>query len=206
MNSILQDTSKFSKIETDPYKYILKLEDKHNRLVDHLFKSNIINEAQKFKLRATGSRPGIMFGSPKTHKPDLPLRPVLSTVDTYNYNMSKWLASLIGDLTTNEYTVRDSFAFAQEISEVDTSKYYMASFDITSLFTNIPVAETCSIILDQLYPSIDSTFRGLKRNDMSKILDNCTKNNLFMYNSQFYLQIDGALMGDAFHQLWLIYF
>ena len=33
---------------------------------------------------------------------------------------------------------------------------------------------------------------------MSRVLENCTRNNLFMFNSQYYLQIDGAPMGGCF--------
>ena len=47
---------------------------------------------------------------------------------------------MLKDLTSNEYSVKDSFDFAKEIQQ--NSDCFMASLDITSLFTNIPLDET----------------------------------------------------------------
>ena len=71
----------------------------------------------------------------------------------------------------------------------------MASFDVKSLFTNIPVEETCQIILNKYFPNTDSLHLGFDRKLFSKLLDLCTKNNIFYVNSQSYMQIDGAPMG-----------
>ena len=90
----------------------------------------------------TGSKPGIMYGIPKIHKPDAPLRPVMSTIGTANYKLSKYLVSLLSPLIGNVYSIRDSFEFSSFISSIPNNNYVMASFDVTSLFTNIPVAET----------------------------------------------------------------
>ena len=44
--------------------------------------------------------------------------------------------------------VRDSFSFVQELLHLNfnSSSVVMASFDVTSLFTNIPLDETIDII------------------------------------------------------------
>ena len=51
-----------------------------------------------------------------------------------------FLFSVLSPLTTNEFTVKDSFAFAKEITKAD-SNYFMASLDVKSLFTNILLKE-----------------------------------------------------------------
>ena len=48
---------------------------------------------------------------------------------------------MLEPLTHNEFTIKDSFNFAKEISTHDSS-LYMASLDVESLFTNIPLNET----------------------------------------------------------------
>ena len=64
-------------------------------------------------------------------------------------------------LTTNEYIVNNSFVFAKEITKTDCN-HVMASLDVESLFTNIPLEETIeSCVSDLLF-------------DKSKI-DNLTK-------------------------------
>ena len=44
-------------------------------------------------------------------------------------------------LTTNEYTINDSFALAEELQSFD-SKLIMVNFDMEPLFTNIPLQGT----------------------------------------------------------------
>ena len=60
------------------------------------------------------------------------------------YKLAKFLAPILEPLTTNEYTIKDSFTFAEELQSFD-SKLVMASFDIESLFTNIPLQETIDL-------------------------------------------------------------
>ena len=64
----------------------------------------------------------------------------------------------------------------------------MASFDVTSLFTNIPLDETIKIIADQLF-SNSNHFEGLSREDFVKFLNLTVKNRHFISNGKFYDQV-----------------
>lgn len=125
------------------------------------------------------------------------MRPILSTVGSFNYSMSQWLVPKLASLCVNEFVVKDSFAFVEEILNRDDTNYFMASFDITSLFTNIPVVETSNLILDKLFPQSDSVFENFDRISFSKVLQNCLSNNIFLFNKQLYVQKDGAPMGGC---------
>ena len=196
MNSILNNTTKFQLFEDNLYKAIIKFEDKNNRLIDFLLKNKIINLAMKNDLRSTGSRPGIVYGSPKVHKRGAPLRPILSTCGSFNYKLSKYLASLLAPLyISDSYVTHDSFEFAKEIVNTKNDNFVMASFDVESLFTNVPVQETVDIILELCFPLADSIFHGYDRKTFKKVLDLCTKDNIFLFNELAYKQIDGAPMG-----------
>ena len=46
---------------------------------------------------------------------------------------------------TNEFTVKNSFNFAEELVNYDHN-LYMASVDVESLFINIPLEESVSMI------------------------------------------------------------
>ena len=149
MMSILSDTSKFVKYQGNLLKVLFKYEDRINRFIEKIFGASIINETERKELKASGSRPGIMYGIPKIHKHNTPLRLILSTVGTCNYRLSKYLVSLLSHMTHNEYTVSDSFHFAQEIGGLSNNEYFMASFDVVFLLTNIPVPETINMILSK---------------------------------------------------------
>ena len=66
-----------------------------------------------------GSRPGMLYGSVKVHKPTIDkcpsFQPVLSAIATPTYNLAKFLVSILSPLTVNEFTVHDSFSFAKEV-------------------------------------------------------------------------------------------
>ena len=50
----------------------------------------------------------------------------------------QFLDPMLEPLTTNEYTIKDSFTFAGKLQSFD-SKLVMASFDIELIFTSIPL-------------------------------------------------------------------
>ena len=76
------------------------------------------------------------------HKDNCPsLRPILSAIGTPTYDLAKFLVPILKPLTENEYTVHDSFSFANDVRKL-SSKNLMASLDVESLFTNIPLEET----------------------------------------------------------------
>ena len=54
----------------------------------------------------------------------------------------------LNTLTKNDYTVKDSFHFAEEICKQDPL-LSMGSLDVNSLFTNIPLDETLDICINQ---------------------------------------------------------
>ena len=68
--------------------------------------------------------PGIMYGLCKVHKDIidncLPFRPILSAINTPIYKLAKFLVPISKFLTSNEYEIKNSFDFAEEIVEQDS--------------------------------------------------------------------------------------
>ena len=75
--------------------------------------------------------------------------------------------------------------------------YHIASFDVESLFTNLPVNKTIQIISNKLFPNSDSIFLGLNKKLFFKVMQLYTEDNLFLFNSETFFQIDGASMGGC---------
>jgi hypothetical protein len=197
MLQILSDTTKFVPVVGDWLKILFKIEDKLNRFIDELFKKGVIAENVRTQLKSTGSKFGIMYGLPKVHKQNLPLRPILSTVGTANYSLSKFLVSLLSPLSQNEFTIKDTFCFVNEITNLPNMGYTMASFDVVSLFTNIPIDETIEIILNKIFTNGVTDYFGFDKNLLKKCLNLCTKDNVFIFNENLYNQKDGAPMGGC---------
>ena len=71
----------------------------------------------------------------------------------------------------------------------------MCSLDVCSLFTNVPLDETIDIALDKLY-SLSDLPVTLPRAALQKLLEFATKKSHFLFDSQYYEQIDGVAMGS----------
>ena len=70
----------------------------------------------------------------------------------------------------------------------------MCSLDVCSLFTNVPLDETIDIALDKLYSLSDPP--TLPRSVLRKLLEFTTKKSHFLFDGQYYDQIDGVAMGS----------
>ena len=98
-------------------------------------------------IRPTGSRLAHLYGLPKTHKERLAMRPILSATQTYNYALAKWLDTKLKPLSLNRYTVTDVFEFTNEIHNLEIANGdILVSYDVSSLFTNVPLDETIEIL------------------------------------------------------------
>ena len=65
---------------------------------------------------------------------------------------TNYSSSIINTFNTKQLYYREfvSFSFAEEVSPFDCA-HYVTSFDIESLFTNIPLEETINICDDKLF-------------------------------------------------------
>ena len=70
----------------------------------------------------------------------------------------------------------------------------MCSFDVSSMFTYVPLDETIQICLDKLYALPDPP--TLPRSVLKVLLEFATKKSHFIFNGGYYDQIDGVVMGS----------
>ena len=90
-----------------------------------------------------------MYGLPKVHKENAPIRPIISSIGTFNYELASYLDKLIKpELNNSKVILKDSFDFVNKISKISNENYTMVSFDVESLFTNIPINETIEITIN----------------------------------------------------------
>ena len=146
---------------------------------------------------------GRAHGSAKIHKEFdkiPPLRPIVDTTGSTHYGVGKFLTSLLNPLTQNEYHLKDSFTAAERIKQIPANLYdegyKLVSFDVKSLFTNVPLDKTIQVILDRVYNQKQIT-TTLKKNTLRKLIrDTCSK-TAFLSGGVIYEQKDGVSMGSS---------
>ena len=132
---------------------------------------NFFNEIEYDKLYPSGSAPARIYGTPKMHKfsssDSFPkLRPIVSSIGTFNYNLARFLCDLLSPLVPNDYSCKDTFSFVSQIKNVNLSKNFLVSYDVTSLFTNIPLQKTIDIPINLVFnqnPNLNITRKELKK-------------------------------------------
>ena len=94
-----------------------------------------------------------MYGLPKTHKEGTTLCPILSTTGLSHHGLGKWLAGLLQPVLERflAHCISDSFVFVKTMQNIDVDpNVFMCSFDMSSLFTNVPLDETIKICSEAL--------------------------------------------------------
>jgi hypothetical protein len=102
------------------------------------------------------------------------------------YQLAKHLAGLLGQLTGNSpHHVQDSGQFIQIL---DTIKLQpgdlMVSFDIVSLFTNVPINDSLKLLSQHF------------QNDLLALFKHVLTSAYFSFDNEYYEQTDGVAMGS----------
>jgi len=104
-------------------------------------------------MRPKSAKPARAHRLPKTHKEfdRLPqFRPIIDTTGSTHYNVGKYLSNILQPLTINEFVFKDSFDAATKIRQIPKELYdngcELVSFDVTSLFTNVPLSRMLFLI------------------------------------------------------------
>ena len=96
MGSILEDEAKFLNMGgVHLHDITAKNEQKLQKRLLDLANQNILARDVYDSVRPTGSQRPRMYGLPKTHKADIPLRPILSMIGSSQHELAKWLAEIL---------------------------------------------------------------------------------------------------------------
>ena len=156
ISDLLSDSSKFKKLQSD---LTQGREGQLQCYVRKLKKQGLLSTDTYCDIYPTGSQPARLYGLPKLHKvkdpssTTPPFRPIVSSINTYNYNLAKYLCSLLKPHISSEFCATDTFSFVREIQDIDFSDMFLVSYDVTSLFTNIPLSETIDLAVNAIFDS-----------------------------------------------------
>ena len=201
MQEMVDDVTKFEKVavkDRKEYNFMVKEKGEVTSLLNELLAKQSISVADHGKLTPNGPNPARLYGLPKIHKEPvngLPkYRPIISQIGSTTYKIAKFLLPFIEPYTTNDYTVRDTFHFVSML-DGKNHRLIMASLDVDSLFTNIPLDETIEIVTKKVFAKKNKV-NGLSRTDFRRLLALSTKGTAFLFDGSYYRQKDGVAMGS----------
>ena len=190
IDEILSDSSKFEKISRDPTN---ALKNKINKLIS---RNNSASTTTKFEKLSGEYRMGYCYGNVKTHKPGNKLRPIISQIPTPTYNIAKKLCAILTPYIPAAYSLQSSTDFL-DLLKNNNATGKIASLDVESLFTNVPVDRTINYILDRVYHNGSTPTLDIPEPVLRELLECCTKEAPFTCpRGKKYCQIDGVAMGS----------
>ena len=178
--------------------FLINSEKKLKDIIKPLYQKKCFTKREYDSIYPTGSRPGILYSIIGAHKPIIDSCPsfrlILSAIATPTYNLAKFLVPILLALTVNEFTVHDSFSFEEEVVNFDAN-CIMASLDVESLLTNIPLDETTENCINDLFANNDTVHNFIKE-DLKELLKFASYESVFTFDNEDYSQLDGVALGS----------
>jgi len=196
LNDILNDKNSFKVVRKNP---IDEINAKVKTLINKLLKDNWIDKKTFNYLCNNNPYCPRMYGLPKAHKVDTPLRPIVNSYDAPWYNLSKFLNPFLNILNNdNPYDIPNSLQLKNNISKIKLdSNDILVSFDVVSLFPNVPLELFYKIIDDKFNSHIADTSLIKNKKDFIDALKLCLNYGYFTANSKCHKQLYGVPMGGT---------
>ena len=149
------------------------------------------------------SRTAELYGLPKDHKEQVPLRPIVSACGDPLAKISQLIEKILSQLlqfvpvhlsSTDEYLRRLSAAYPGQMLPEGSIVF---SIDVINPYLNIPyqeATESAKRLLESHHEAIDMF--GLNISDVIHLLNHCLSNNYLRFGNNYYRQTSGIAMGS----------
>ena len=127
--------------------------------------------------------------------------PIVSVCGTATYNTAKFITkSLQNYCDKTSSFVKDRTDFIQKIKHlsINPEEETLVSFDVSALFTSIPVPVALQVINSKISSCTNFTnICEIPTEKFIKLLEFTLTNCIFCFNTKFYKQLQGAAMGSS---------
>ena len=135
----------------------------------------------------TGCVPPKFYGLSKIHKTDTPLRPIVSICRSVTYGVPKKLTRILKSLVgKSPHHINSTHDFVEQVKHITLApRECLSSYDVSALFTSVPVDPAIGAIKDLLEK--DPTLKDrtvLPVEDIILLLEFCLKNTYFSFQDQ----------------------
>ncbi|XP_068243702.1 uncharacterized protein [Palaemon carinicauda] len=153
LDRLLGDSSKFEKLSYNPIEEIKRKANKTNETI------NLATNAIHFQIITGDFSTSYLYGNP------VPMPP---------YHLAKRLNSLLTPYVPDEYGVASSAEFLSKLKGSPSSGT-IATLDVESFFTNVPVGKTIDLILEKVYRDPSTPTLKIPEKALCTLLEICTR-------------------------------
>ncbi|XP_044744509.1 uncharacterized protein LOC123306525 [Coccinella septempunctata] len=196
------DTDDFKKISRDP---TTTIQNKTNKIISTLVDQNILSKEAAKSMKSYNSVSPRMYGNPKVHKENVPMRPIVSDVQGPTCKLSNYIAQILTEAydQDNAYYVKDSVDFSCKINNFELPPdHVVISLDVINLFGNIS-KELVLKAIEFHWDKIEACC-NISKEYFKEIITFLLESGYFMFDGSFYLQMFGCIMGSRLPDLVII--
>ena len=186
----------YKKIPEDP---TVKQKNKLINILRNIKTEGGLSEEVYRRLYPTGAGSPKFYGLPKIHKPGIPLRPIISSIGTVTYKTAKELAKILKPLVgLSSHHVHNIKDFVEQLKDVRLKQEEgIISYDVTALFTSVPIQPVLKTMEQKLANDKDLQQRTtMSIKHIIRLLEFCLRSTYFVFQGQYYEQVEGATMGS----------
>ena len=146
---LLKDRGAYKETKTDPTN---KLKNKLINLLKKTKAEGCIYDQLYKKMHHTGAVAPKFYGLPKIHKRDIPFRPIVSSRGSTNYEVAKELSRILRPLVgSSPHYIKNTSDFVQQLKGITLqANESIVSYDVSALFTSVPIDPAINIIKRKL--------------------------------------------------------
>ncbi|XP_055604423.1 uncharacterized protein LOC129752680 [Uranotaenia lowii] len=190
MTHLVNDSRTYRKTKRDPTS---GYQTKNNSFAKRFFDLNLIDKYKRKKLSISNATCPRIYGQPKAHKNELPLRPVIPNITAPTYQLAKFMANILRSSITSEYETKSSFEFCDDINGIKLpDNYIIISLDVVSLFTNIPR----HLVISNLIEHWKEINTQINLDLFIEIIEFLMEASYFQFKNTYYVQTFGTAMGS----------
>ena len=176
---------------------VLKEEDRVLALLKTLLEENKIDEVLYHRLKPMGSQPARLYGLAKVHKEDIPMRPVLSMPGSVYHRIAEYVAEHLAKVPQCNINT-SSAAICERVKEVRLEEdEELVSYDVVSMYTNVPVHEAIQICTDMLYSLTPDKRPNIEKDTFIQLCRTACCEVVMLTHDGYYIQKEGLAMGSS---------
>ena len=153
----------------------------------------------QLRVSTNGTQPPRFYGTVKVHKPQKPLRPIVSSIGSATYKLSKYVSRILTPYARDTPSfIMNTEHFRELLSEVTIeSDEILVSFDVKSLFTSVPVDGAITAIKNTIEADVFfERDNGISVETMLNMVRICLSTTDFQFKNRHYKLTDGLAMGS----------